>query len=129
MADRHLPGLIVCGEDGAVPYTCCPARRCCGSLSRRISRTIRRWPGCWVTRQPMSCVGGLAPARCGRSSAAKDVDELPVVDGDATSLEVAAVMARMHSPLVAVVDGGRRRSDHREPAARGSAYRPADAAS
>jgi CBS domain-containing protein len=30
--------------------------------------------------------------------------ELPVVDADATSLEVAAVMARMHSPLVAVVD-------------------------
>jgi CBS domain-containing protein len=26
-----------------------------------------------------------------------------VVDGDATALEVAAVMARMHSPLVAVV--------------------------
>jgi CBS domain-containing protein len=31
---------------------------------------------------------------------------LPVVDGDATAMEVAAVMARMHSPLVAVVDGG-----------------------
>ena len=27
-------------------------------------------------------------------------------DGDATAMEVAAVMARMHSPLVAVVDGG-----------------------
>ena len=37
----------------------------------------------------------------------QDRDELPVVDPDATILEVAAVMARMHSPLVAVVDGGR----------------------
>lgn len=36
-----------------------------------------------------------------------DRRELPVVDGDATALEIAAVMARMHSPLVAVVDGGR----------------------
>ena len=35
----------------------------------------------------------------------QDRDELPVVDPDATILEVAAVMARMHSPLVAVVDG------------------------
>lgn len=34
----------------------------------------------------------------------KDIDELPVVDVEATPLEVAAVMARMHSPVVAVVD-------------------------
>ncbi len=33
-----------------------------------------------------------------------EVDELPVVDGDATTIEVAALMARMRSPLVAVVD-------------------------
>lgn len=32
-----------------------------------------------------------------------DLDELPVVDADATTIEVAAVMARMHSPVVAVV--------------------------
>ena len=30
--------------------------------------------------------------------------ELPVVDGDATALEMAALMARSRSPLVAVVD-------------------------
>jgi len=36
-----------------------------------------------------------------------DADELPVVDPDATTIEVAAVMARMHSPVAAVVDGGR----------------------
>jgi CBS domain-containing protein len=35
----------------------------------------------------------------------RDVDELPIVDHDATTIEVAAVMARMHSPIVAVVDG------------------------
>lgn len=34
-----------------------------------------------------------------------DADELPVVDGDATAFEVAAVMARVHSPVVAVVEG------------------------
>ncbi len=40
----------------------------------------------------------------------QDIDELPVVDVDATALEVAAVMAQMHSPLVAVIDerGGNR---------------------
>jgi CBS domain-containing protein len=35
---------------------------------------------------------------------AQDRDALPVVDGDATALEMAAVMARMRSPLVAVVE-------------------------
>ncbi|MDP9444241.1 MAG: CBS domain-containing protein [Actinomycetota bacterium] len=33
--------------------------------------------------------------------------ELPVVNGDDTVLEIAAIMARMRSPLVAVVEGGR----------------------
>ncbi len=33
--------------------------------------------------------------------------ELPVVQGDDTVMEVAALMARAHSPLVAVVESGR----------------------
>ena len=33
-----------------------------------------------------------------------DVDEIPIVAPDATVIEIAAVMARMHSPVVAVVD-------------------------
>jgi CBS domain-containing protein len=33
--------------------------------------------------------------------------ELPVVDGDDTALEIAAIMAGTRTPLVAVVDGGR----------------------
>jgi CBS domain-containing protein len=36
-----------------------------------------------------------------------DPGELPVVDPDATVLEIAALMARAHSPLVAVVGGER----------------------
>ncbi|MEV4362920.1 hypothetical protein ACWEPL_16575 [Nonomuraea sp. NPDC004186] len=33
--------------------------------------------------------------------------ELPVIDPDATALELAALMARTHSPLVAIVSGSR----------------------
>lgn len=33
--------------------------------------------------------------------------QLPVVKGEDTVLEIAAIMAHLHSPLVAVVDGGR----------------------
>lgn len=38
---------------------------------------------------------------------AMEADHLPVVHGDATALQVAAGMARMRSPLVAVVAGER----------------------
>jgi CBS domain-containing protein len=37
---------------------------------------------------------------------ADDHTELPVVDADATSIEVAAVMARMRSPIAVVADDG-----------------------
>ena len=37
----------------------------------------------------------------------QDRDDLPVVDGNATTMEIAAVMARLHSPVVAVLEQGR----------------------
>ena len=37
----------------------------------------------------------------------KDLFDLPVVDSDATSMEIAAVMAAQRSPIVAVIDGSR----------------------
>ena len=48
-------------------------------------------------------------ARTVREVLPKRVDrfELPVVESDATSIEIAAVMARQRSPIVAVVDGVR----------------------
>lgn len=104
MATSRLPGLVVCDDDGH-PYTVLPGSQVlrflipdylqhdpalaralderasdelCGKLERVTVRTLLPSP--------------------------RDVDELPVVDRDATTLEVAAVMARMHSPIVAVVD-------------------------
>ena len=35
-----------------------------------------------------------------------DPDDFPVVEGDANSMEVAALMARLRSPIVAIVDDG-----------------------
>ena len=37
----------------------------------------------------------------------QDRDDLPVVELDATTVEIAAVMARLHSPVVGVLDEGR----------------------
>jgi CBS domain-containing protein len=104
MAAQHLPGLIVCGDDGR-PYTILPGSQVlrflipsyvqdnpglAGALDEEASDELCR-------KLVRSTVRDLLPRPA-------DLDELPVVDGDATSLEVAALMARMHSPLVAVVD-------------------------
>ena len=105
LGQQRLPGLIVLGDDGR-PWTVLPA-----------SQVLRLVIPAYVQDDPAlarafdekasdqlwseldeSTVRDILPAE-------QDVDELPVVDPDATTVEVAAVMARVHSPLVAVVDG------------------------
>jgi CBS domain-containing protein len=104
MAGQRLPGLIVCDAQGR-PYTILPGSQVLRFL---IPRYIQDDPGLagvfdenaadeLCRKLVASTVQDLLPRP-------QDTDELPVVDADATSLEVAAVMARMHSPVVAVVD-------------------------
>jgi len=106
MARQRLPGLIVCGTDG-MPYTILPGSQVLRFL---IPSYVQEDPALarafdeaasdeLVQRLVRSTVGDLLPKR--------QQAELPVVAGDATTIEVAAVMARMRSPLVAVVEGGR----------------------
>jgi CBS domain-containing protein len=103
LAGQHLPGVIVVDEDGAprtvlagtdvlrwaVPAWCeddPPLARVIDEdaadllLSQLAGRTVR------------DCLPGHRR-------------ELPTVEPDATALEVAALMLRADSPLVAVVDG------------------------
>ncbi len=105
MADARLPGLIVCTEDGR-PYTILPGSQVLRFLvpdylqdNPALGRALDEQASEELCRQlEHTTVRALLPHP-------KDIDELPVVDRDATPLEVAAVMARMHSPVVAVVDG------------------------
>ena len=105
MAEKRLPGLIVCGDDGR-PYTVLPGSQVLRFLiptyvqdNPALARALDDQASDALCRKLVrSTVRDLLPRP-------QDVDELPVVDADATSLEVAAVMARRHSPLVAVVDG------------------------
>ena len=105
MADRRLPGLIVCGADGR-PYTVLPGSQV---LRFIIPGYVQEDPALarvydeqasdeLLGKLTSSTVRDVLPGE-------RDVDELPIVDHDATTIEVAAVMARMHSPIVAVVDG------------------------
>jgi hypothetical protein len=103
----RLPGLIVCDGDGR-PHTILPG-----------SQVLRFTIPAYVLDDP-ALARVYDDARSDRLMkdlarrtvrdvlpAPHDRDHLPVVDPDATVLEVAALMVRVHSPLVAVVDDGR----------------------
>jgi CBS domain-containing protein len=107
LSRERLPGLIVVDADGR-PYTVLPGSQV---LRYLVPRYVQDDP-------PLARVYDekASDELCGKLSEStvrdllpdrQDIDEIPVVDHDATSIEVAAVMARMHSPLVAVVDGSR----------------------
>ncbi len=104
MGEQRHPGLIVCDGDGR-PHTVLPGSQV---LRFMIPTYVQEDPALarvyderqsdeLLTKLSRRTVEELLPKR-------QDRDELPVVDPDATSLEIAAVMARMHSPIVAVVD-------------------------
>jgi CBS domain-containing protein len=105
IADQHRPAVVVVDDD-AKPVTVLP-----GSQVLRFSV-----PG-YVQDDPSLarvyderggaevCVANLAKRTVKEVLPAKDKRyELPVVSGNATVLECAATMARLHTPLVVVVD-------------------------
>jgi CBS domain-containing protein len=106
IADQHRPAVVVVDGDGR-PVTVLP-----GSQVLRFSV-----PG-YVQDDPSLarvyderggaevCVGNLERRTVKEVLPAKEKrHELPVVSGDATVLECAATMARLHTPLCVVMDG------------------------
>lgn len=108
MAANALPGLIVLAEDGS-PYAVLPGSQVLRFVVPQyvqddlaLARVYNEEAAEELCRRlAEQTVRDVLPAK-------QDIDELPVVDADATAMEVAAVMARMHSPFVAVVE-----DDHR----------------
>lgn len=107
IGEARLPGLIVCENDGA-PHTVLGGSQV---LRFMIPQYIQDDPALARVYDDVSSerllgklsdrrVSDLLPKR-------QDRDDLPVVDADATTVEIAAVMARLHSPVVGVVEGGR----------------------
>jgi CBS domain-containing protein len=105
LAEHRLPGLIVLDEKGQ-PYTVLPGSQVLRfvvptyvqddpALARAYDeKSADELCAKLVSRQ----VRDVLPKR-------QDVLDLPIVAGDATAIEVAALMAGMRSPIVAVVDG------------------------
>lgn len=103
LASHRLPGLVVTDRAGH-PHAVLPASQVVRFL---VPRYVQDDPSlAAVVEEPMADraadklggkkVGTLLP---------DDPPELPVVRSEDTILEVAAVMARTHSPLAAVMDG------------------------
>ena len=107
LAGRRLPGLIVVDREGE-PYTVLPASQVLQFLIPRyiqegpaLARVIdERTSDDMLRRLAKVAVRELLPER-------QNLADLPVVDADASLLEVAAVTARVRRAGVAVVDEGR----------------------
>jgi len=105
LSRERLPGLIVCDSEGR-PYTVLPGSQVLRFLVPRYVQDDPRLARVYdekasdalCAKLTDTTVRDLLPDK-------RDVDEIPVVDHDATTIEVAAVMARTHSPVVAVVEG------------------------
>ncbi|WP_409426399.1 CBS domain-containing protein [Mycobacterium sp. SMC-11] len=104
LAEHRLPGIVVTDAAGK-PYAVLPA-----------SQVVRFIVPGYVQDDP-SLAGVLSETAADRSAeklrgkTVRDVlpehlRDVPAADADATVIEVAAMMARLHSPLIAVVKDG-----------------------
>jgi CBS domain-containing protein len=96
MADRKLPGIVVCHADGS-PHTILPGSQV---LRFVIPRYVQD------DEALARVIDEQAADEMFAELAGRRVRDLPVVKGEDTVMEVAALMARAHSPLVAVVEDG-----------------------
>lgn len=107
LADRRLPGLIVL-DDAGLPYTVLPGSQ----VLRFIVPTYVQEDPALARAYDEASADAMCDELAVRSvrdvlSKRQEPFDLPVVESDATSMEIAAVMARQRSPIVAVVDGAR----------------------
>lgn len=107
MARERLPGLIVCDESDR-PWAVLPGSQVLRFLIPAHVQADPALAAAYDEASAEQVCRGLQVARVRDVvPARRRLEDLPVVEEDATVLEVAAVMARVHSPLVAVLRDGR----------------------
>jgi predicted transcriptional regulator len=105
LAERRLPGLVVVDEHG-LPHSVLPGSQVLRFVIPGYVQDDPTLARVYDERHADALTGKLAGVPV-RTLLRAERTEPPVVDGKATSVEIAAVMARLHSPLVAVVEHGR----------------------
>ncbi|WP_432868134.1 CBS domain-containing protein [Microbispora rosea] len=105
LADQDLPGLVVVDETGT-PLTILPGPEV---LRLAVPAYCQDDPALArvVDEAHADTFLQAVNGRKVRDALPDPPRELPVTDPDATVLELAALMARTHSPLVAVTEDGR----------------------
>ncbi|TDD46033.1 CBS domain-containing protein [Nonomuraea terrae] len=106
LADQDLPGLIVVGDDGT-PVTILPGTQVLRLAVPAYCQDDPALARVVDEAHADAFLNGL-DGRTVREALPGRRRELPLTDPDATVLELAALMARTRSPLVAVVGDDRR---------------------
>jgi CBS domain len=106
LARHRIPGLVVKDESGH-PYTVLPGSQVLRFVIPSYVQDDPQLAAVYDEQAADELIGELTgkPVR-DLLPKRQDAHELPVVDGDANSMEVAALMARLRSPLVAVLEEG-----------------------
>jgi CBS domain-containing protein len=102
LAAQNLPGLIVVDDRGR-PWTVLPGTQVLRMAVPAYCQDDPALARVIDEAEADLLLSGIA-GRTVRQCLPEAPRELPVVDPQATVLEIAALMARMRSPLVAVVD-------------------------
>lgn len=105
LAQSQLPGLVVVDDNGR-PHAVLPG-----------SQVLRFLLPDYVVRDPSLArvfnenaadeLGRELSQHRVRDVLPEEPDEIPILNGGDTSVEIAVAMARIHSPLVAVMEGHR----------------------
>ena len=105
LIERRLPGLIVCDERGA-PHSVLPGSQVLRFLIPGYVQDDPSLARVYDEAHADRLCASLAGRTVADLLSKKARVELPVVAGDDTALEIAAIMAKLRSPLVAVVEDG-----------------------
>jgi hypothetical protein len=105
MAEKHLPGIVVCEPDGR-PTLILPGSQVLRFVIPQYVQDDAALARVIGERGAEKLLAGLQGRRV-RDVLPHHVQELAVCHPDDTVLEIAVIMARAHSPLVAVVEDDR----------------------
>ncbi len=106
LAEHRLTGLVVGTDSSDKPYAVLPASQVVGFL---VPAYVQDDPGLArvLTESMADHAADKLNGKTIRDLLPSKAQQVPVVDADDTIIEVAAIMARMHSPLVTVVKDGK----------------------